>query len=366
MNIGYDITSFVYNRGVSRYTYALLKGMSSFKDIDIYAYGYSTKTDFLKQKLSDIKIKKIVLRKIPVNIMDFLWQHSFNIDKSFFKKLDVFHAWDWIQPPISNDFKQILTVQDVSLFKFKSTAHKKTYKKHTQTIQKIKKFNLDIIVPTFHTKNDLVNLFNIKSSKIHVVYHGLADELKNKKKLITDKFLSSLKIKFNIKKPFILFVGSIEPRKNVFRLIQAWKYFSKQLDLVLIGNFEWGQKIPDIKGLKKLGFVSDLELLGFYKLSEFLAFPSIDEGFGFPILEAYLFEKNVLTSLNTACEEIALNGSILVDPLSVNSIKQGIEKILNLGQSEKKVLLQNQKKALEKFTIKNMVKNTKKVYEKIM
>jgi glycosyltransferase involved in cell wall biosynthesis len=144
----------------------------------------------------------------------------------------------------------------------------------------------------------------------------------------------------DIKKPFILFVGTAEPRKNLERLLQAYAKLPDTLrdgfTLVLVGGEGWGgidvnqlvarEKLE--KHAKVLGRINDQELHLLYRDAEFLAMPSLYEGFGLPILEAYSVGTPVLTSNAPAMNEIAEQAGILVNPLSVHSITQGLQRLM--------------------------------------
>jgi len=146
------------------------------------------------------------------------------------------------------------------------------------------------------------------------------------------------------KKPYILFVGTLEPRKNLNGLIEAFalavKSISADINLVIVGGSGWGGINPREIAVKLgvgdrviiLGYVSEAQLHNFYKEAIFLAIPSLYEGFGLPILEAMSYGLPILTSNNSSMPEVAGNAAILVNPKDINSIANGIiNLVLNKG-----------------------------------
>ena len=136
---------------------------------------------------------------------------------------------------------------------------------------------------------------------------------------------------------YLLFVGTIEPRKNLKRLLEAYALLSNDIrdkyPLLIIGGKGWGSEdinlIIDYLNLKKfvkvLGYLTNKELVKFYSQAYLFVMPSLYEGFGLPILEAMSFGVPVVTSNTSSMPEIAGDCAILVNPRSISSIKEGIE-----------------------------------------
>ena len=144
---------------------------------------------------------------------------------------------------------------------------------------------------------------------------------------------------FGIDRPYILFVGTLEPRKNLLRLLQAYAALPQstrqQFLLVLAGGQGW--RLGDLKGhiaelqiepsVRLTGYVPDTDLAQLYRHARFLAMPSLYEGFGFPIIEANAMGIPVLTSNTSSMPEVAGKAGILVDPNDVQSIRNGLESL---------------------------------------
>ncbi|QYA13703.1 glycosyltransferase family 1 protein [Rhizobium sp. AB2/73] len=182
------------------------------------------------------------------------------------------------------------------------------------------------------TQRDVLSIFPTMNASISTIYPGIS-------KLPPSLSVSFLK-KWQITKPYILFVGTLEPRKNLHRLLEAFSLLSEDLkeqhQLVLVGGKGWGDL--DLAGLidrlrlkesvKATGYVTEQELSTLYSFATCLAMPSLYEGFGLPLVEAMSRSVPVLTSNVSSMPEIAGCAGEFVDPRSVNSITTGLTSLL--------------------------------------
>ncbi len=130
---------------------------------------------------------------------------------------------------------------------------------------------------------------------------------------------------------FVLWVGTVEPRKNLGRLVEAMAH--NGVDLVVVGPDGWELDGRDVLAplgdrVHRLGFVDDAELRALYAAATVFVFPSLAEGFGLPVLEAMAAGTPVVTSAGTATEEVAAGAARLVDPTDVASIAAAIEEVV--------------------------------------
>jgi glycosyltransferase involved in cell wall biosynthesis len=141
--------------------------------------------------------------------------------------------------------------------------------------------------------------------------------------------------RYGIERPYVLFCGTREPRKNLPRVLEAFARIDRpELDLVLAGPAGWKedltQKIASLEGrVRPLGFVPPDDLGALYAGAAVVAYPSLAEGFGLPVLEAMAYGVPVVTSAGTATEEVAGDAALLVDPLDTDAIASAIERILD-------------------------------------
>ena len=141
----------------------------------------------------------------------------------------------------------------------------------------------------------------------------------------------AVRTRWDLRRPFVLWVGTIEPRKNLRGLLDAFAKVGGERDLVLAGPEGWNEDVAGLGGddVRLLGFVARSELAALYAAAEVLCFPSFDEGFGFPVLEAMAQGTPVVTSRGTSTEELAGGAGVLVDPRDPGSIADGLATVLD-------------------------------------
>ena len=162
-------------------------------------------------------------------------------------------------------------------------------------------------------------------AKVEVVPWGVDD-----KPAAADR-VESMRARLKLAEPFVLWVGTAEPRKNLAGLVAA--IAPLDVPLVVVGPDGWGVDVDDVLAplgarVTRLGRLDRADLEAAYALATVFAFPSFDEGFGLPVLEAMAQGTAVVTSRGTATEEVAGSAAILVDPHDVDSIRAGLSEAL--------------------------------------
>lgn len=374
IRVGIDITSTIYNRGVSRYTMNLVRGLLQDTELKMTLYGSSLRQ---RQQLVDIAetLKKeahakaeTVIQSYPPSLYNFMWNKlHFPKVKSLMPNIQLFHSWDWLQPP-DRDVPLVSTIHDLTILKYPETAHPKVLDMHKQSWKILKERQAMIIAVSRATKRDIVELLDIPENLVKVVHEALPVEVQQISKSITDEKLEEIKNKLKLDRPYILFVGTREPRKNLKNLIEAWHPLEKDVDLIIAGESGWDEtenkKYQTMSPhLRFLGRVTDEELSVLYSESALFAYPSLYEGFGLPILEAFYHGTPVVTSNTSSMPEVAGNAAELVDPLSIESIRTGIENILNESEAEQQKRIQKMIIRQQMFTWSTVVKETVSVYK---
>jgi glycosyltransferase involved in cell wall biosynthesis len=292
------------------------------------------------------------------------------------EKLDVIHNIDNLPPYLFlskniNDTKFIVTIHDIApliLPKPSSFIMKFHFKILLPLLLKKSDF---IITPSDSTKTDLINILNIDNSKIFVTHLGVNKSDFTCKKVKGIKEI--LKSKYGIDFPFILYVGGSDSRKNLERLIIAYINLQGKIPhkLILVGPIK-KEKIMKIfknnkiskthfDNIKILGFIPNQYMPYIYSMADLFVYPSLYEGFGLPILEAIICEKIVVTSNVSSIPEIVGKAAILVNPLSVKEIAQGILR----GIEDEKLrtsLIYEGRNLIKKYNWENTVKKTEQIY----
>jgi glycosyltransferase involved in cell wall biosynthesis len=377
MQVGIDISAIVYDRGVSRYTTNLVRALLSQPELDLSLYGCSFRqAEKLEEFVREIKREairhktsiKYAIQKYPPKLQTLFWNvFGRNTITSQLPKLELFHSWDWLQPPDKN-LPLISTIHDLAILKFPETAHPEILKMHQQSWKVLKEREAHIIAVSQTTKKDVVELLEIPSSRVHVTYEALPVETSRVAQNIQEEEYERIKLNLKLERPYILCVGTREPRKNLFRMIQAWEPLAKEYDLLIAGESGWDHSqdlalSPDAKShLRFLGKVSDPALVVLYSEAEVFAYPSLYEGFGLPILEAFHYGTPVLTSNLSSMPEVAGNAAELINPQEVESILAGLQKLLNEDKEAQQKRLQKMIIRLHLFSWERTAQLTTQAY----
>ncbi len=231
---------------------------------------------------------------------------------------------------------------------------------------------LKIMVPSNFVKKNLLDNYKIPREKVEVTYEGVDNLGCEKKSQETEKILS----KYKIKKPYLLYVGSVYPHKNIERLIKAVLLLREEgvlvnLVIVCARSVFWQRlekKVKDLKAGKIVnlaGFVPDEELSLVYKQAEAFVFPSLSEGFGLPGLEALSCRTPLVASDIAVFKEVYKEAAVYFDPYSEKDIKEKIKLVLE----DKKLNLELKKtgeRVSKEFDWKKTAGETIKIYEKAL
>ncbi len=299
MKIGIDISMLVYRgSGVATYTFNLVKHLLLIDKKNHYFLFYSS---FRRPKgftyLND-------LRELGGHIINYpfsprilkIWWNKWNIIpvELFTGKVDIFHSSDFLRPPLLKGTCGITTIHDLTWKKYPQFHTEDIIKAHARKLDLTIKNNDVIIVDALKTKEDLYHYYPGIKNDIYIVPLGVDEKyfIKHDKSSI-DKVIS----KYKIKSPYILYVGAIEPRKNIPTLVEAYNEILKkypEFNLVLAGRAGW--KNEEVFSLvKKLnieekvittGYVDDDDLPYIYQGAKVFVYPSLYEGFGLPPLES--------------------------------------------------------------------------------
>lgn len=282
------------------------------------------------------------------------------------KKIHVWHATYPI--PISiKGAKKITTIHDLIPLKLPYTTldDKKLY---FRVVRDSLKESAMIIVPSENTKKDILNIFDFDPLKIFVTYESVDIRfIPSNPELISPSLNKRFRLTF---KKYILFVGAIEPKKNIGRLIDAYSLIDTDMPLVIVGKKAWlwekeigkleaifGKSFP--KRVRLLEHVSKDELSYLYAGAYCLVFPSLYEGFGLPALEAMTAGCPVITSNISSLPEVCGNAALYVDPYDVNDIRNKIEQLIAKPDLREELSALGKKRA----EIFSMDKYSKRVYE---
>jgi glycosyltransferase involved in cell wall biosynthesis len=228
--------------------------------------------------------------------------------------VDVCHST--VAIPASTTAPHVVTVHDVAFVRTpeRFTAH--GVRVMQRGLERCRRADL-VVCPSPATFGELVDL-GFDERRIRVVPWGVEASP------VTDADVAAVRAMYALPDRFVLYVGTVEPRKNLARLAQAVAGLGDPMPLVGAGAPGWGDGGASEPGVQFLGFVPDRELAALYACAAVFAYPSLDEGFGLPVAEAMAYGVPVVTSRATATEETAGGAAVLVDPAEVESIREGV------------------------------------------
>jgi glycosyltransferase involved in cell wall biosynthesis len=239
---------------------------------------------------------------------------------------DVVHATTWAIPPTHKPL--VVTVHDTAFLRDPGhfTPHGVVY--FMRALERAKARADAIIVPSETTARDCLDA-GIAESRIHVIPHGVRHTN------VREEEVAGFSVSHGLTRPYVLWVGTHEPRKNLSALLRAHRILldrGSDLDLVLVGPAGWGDDsqeqmlvaaLPESR-VHVLGRLKDRELACVYAGARVFCFPSIWEGFGLPVLEAMDQGVPVVTSIDTSMAEVVDSAGILIDPGSPDQIADAL------------------------------------------
>lgn len=378
MKIAIDITQTPYETGVSNYTKNLVKHLLKIDHHNHYLlYGTSlrqfSKLREFVDSLPPAKNLEIKLYRFPISLAAYILGKTriLPIDK-FIGPVDLIHTSDWIEPRVgSNHVRKVTTVHDLVIFLFPATRDPGIFKTQMIRLHHVKAESTLIFVDSKTTKDDLKRFLDIQENKIKVIFLAPSGDFKPQDDDKTREILA----KYKIKKPYILSVGTQEPRKNIQKLIDAYVTIRKnfpQVNLVLTGKYGWGEDLnarldenPKGGKITITGFVPQEDLPVLYAGARVFVYPSLYEGFGLPILEAMAAGTPVITSNNSSMSEIAKDAAILVDPRSENQLTKAIELVLGLNLENYQKMVRASMERAKEYSWSKTAKETLKGYEEV-
>lgn len=290
-------------------------------------------------------------------------------------KPDVFFSPAHYAPRFS-PVPTVVSIMDLAFFHFPDYFTKKDLAQlHSWTKYSVQKAKA-IITISEATKGDIINLYGISEGKIHVIYPGIKSALALTPHVYP---MQELQIKYNINDNFLLFVGTLQPRKNIVRLIEAFAKVIKDrpeenstLELVIVGKKGWKyeeilaapEKYQVTDRVKFLDFVDDENLQLLYQNAKCFVFPSLYEGFGLPVLEAMRAGCPVITSNVSSMPEAGGEAALYVDPESVSDIAEKIVSILTDKKLRSEMIVKGREQ-LKKFSWEKAAKETLSVLKDV-
>lgn len=289
-----------------------------------------------------------------------------------FHKYDLIHFIDYSSPIVKIQKPFIVTIHDLSFYKFPETfTFGSRLIKRMITPLSINRAS-KIITVSENTKKDILSMFKVDEEKIKIIYPGRPGYER-----VDDKNrIKRVKEKYNIHGDYILYLGTLEPRKNLLRLIDAYNNLVKEgieEKLVIAGKKGWLYKdiYTKVTQLNLNGkviftdFVAEEDKPCLYSGAKVFVYPSLYEGFGLPPLEAMTCGTPVIVSNDSSLPEVVGKSGICVDPYKIHSITQGIYDILKNEELKRKLAAEGKKRS-ELFDWDKAALNIIQIYDELL
>lgn len=356
MSIGIDIRVLARGTrtGVEEYTINLLSCLLSLEPSINYKLFYNA---YRKSKLDHpwLRLKNVELKdfKIP-NRLFFATARYFNQPRLDYllKGIDVYFNPHFFIAPVSSKCRKVMTFHDLSFEHHPNffSPRKRLWQRFLMHTRREARVADKIIASSESTKTDLINLYGIKPEKVKRIYLGVGKQFR----LIEEdlQVMDSIEKKYRLPKQFVLYFGTIEPRKNLVGLIKAFELLKddhsfNSLKLVMAGAkgwlcrdiFETVKKSKYCRDIIFTGFVEEADKPYLYNMAKIFVYPSFFEGFGFPPLEAMACGLPTIVSHTSSLPEVVGNAALMIDPYNIDELTWAMKTAL-LDQGLRRELTQ--------------------------
>jgi len=352
MRIGFDSKRAFFNQsGLGNYSRNLISQLCSLFPENEY-FLFTPKKNSTPGSFSPDNTEIISPISFPHKQLSSLWRSAFMGSEISKHKIQIFHG---LSNELPLDIKKshahsVVTIHDLIFLRYPHL-----FKYTDRTIYKSKFYrsckDADAVVAVSQqTKEDIIHFFGIPSGKINVIYQGCSPiyyekaDASKKEKVIS---------KYSLPENYILYVGTIEERKNLLQLVKAKTEYNISIPLVVIGRptpyFERVREYISANSIRDVFFLKNVPQEDFpaiYQMAELFVYPSSFEGFGIPVLEALNSGVPVIAGGGSCLEETGGSHSIYVDPLKTGEIAEAITLVLNNSALKKKMTEEGYKHAL--------------------
>ena len=297
---------------------------------------------------------------------------SFPVAKQLQRQVDVFHATDHHIPKLKG-VPVVATVMDAIPLSHPEWGNPTLRQLKNALWRKSVQWADHVLTISEFSKSQITEHFGVPAEKISVIYLGVDPKYSEK---IEAPVIQQCLQKFNLQRPFFLCVGTLQPRKNIERVLAAFQqlptHLQSEFDLVIVGRNGWGvdtlvhtlqNQAPD-SHIKWLGAVAEADKLALLQAATSLIFPSLSEGFGLPLVEAFAAGTPVIASDTTALAEIAGGSALSIDPTRTESIAQAMQSMAESTSLQQQLVALGEQRARQ-FTWPQCAAQTADIYRQV-
>ncbi|MFH5181189.1 glycosyltransferase family 4 protein [Paenibacillus sp. TAB 01] len=378
MNVFLDAQPLLGPRsGIARYVECLAKQFASQADMNVSLafnriaksirenHVISMERDFHLHLINNMYPYKVIRRLLKPNMF-----YHFPYDLMSGKKVDIFHGTNFTYTPVLKG-KHVITIHDLAYMHYPEATSERILKHHSKWVPYSAQKCDYIIADSIQTKRDIEELLRIPESKISVVPLAADEHFR-----YIDNCPDILK-KYDLPSKYVLFVGTLEPRKNLIGLLKSFLLLKNQYDieekLVIVGArgwkftpiFDWVKENQLENEVVFTGFIDDTDLPAIYSAATLFVMPSIYEGFGLPLLEAMQCGTPVIGSNVSSIPEIIENAGILIAPDDYSSWAEAIYTVIS-NTSLRATYSQLGLERSKQFTWSQTAELTRKIYTHVL
>jgi glycosyltransferase involved in cell wall biosynthesis len=378
MKIGIDTTSAVMQGGgIGRYTRELVQATLAQDTANEYVL-FSAPPPSSKSLEALFPANGRVTHKIAPVSEQWLYRMWYRARlpismQRFTGKLDLFHSPDFVLPPVSGNIPTLLTVHDLSFVHFPEVYPQVLVNYLNKVVPWSVGRATHILADSEATKQDLMAVWQVPSEKVSVLYSGVSDLFA---RVEDEGMITAVRHKYNLgEAPYLLSVGTVQPRKNYQMLIQAFAPLANRFphNLYIAGGKGWlyDEMMAEIEkqGLtdrvRFIGFVDDADLPTLYSAADLYLFPSIYEGFGLPMLEAMACGVPVIASDVSSLPEVGEGTAVLLPPHDPAKWTQKINELLADSEQQKQMTTAGYKQ-VQRFSWEKAATQLLLIYQRLI
>jgi glycosyltransferase involved in cell wall biosynthesis len=367
MRICIDATSLLLrSAGVKNYIYRWVEAMQrECTQHSITAFPFIGDIGELNHEASVLSLWQTIPRLAMLHFVNVRFNPAIDL---LMAGVDVFHASNQVRNPPART-KLTGTLYDMTCLLMPQNHTPGNVQAERNFADRVLSRADGLIAISEHTKRDTVELLNIDPRKISVIYPGVPDAFFH----VTEADRKLAAEKYRLTRPFALFVGTVEPRKNIDALLDAFEQLPPDVreafELIAVGPLGWAtgatvQRLKNTPGVRHLGYVPEQDLPGITAAAAIFVYPSLYEGFGFPVAQSMAAGVPILTSNVSSLPEVARDAAVLVSPQSESEIRDGMLRLLT-SPSERERLAARGREIAAEYTWTNAALKSARFFESL-
>ncbi len=335
--------------GVKNYLYHWIRHIQQEPGVDVRLFPFLSEPKSLNHEVSVTGFLGTLAR---LGILHALNRTPVNVSRLATVRSDVFHACKLLSPPRRS--KLTATTHDFTCWLLPEAHKRDVVAAEKVFAERILKRADGIIADSENTRQDAIRILNLPPDKVHVIHLGIAREFFT----VTEQNSAEVRSRLGLSRPYLLSVGTIEPRKNVDLLLDAYERLPhpirEDFELIVAGPPGWGvpktmARLNGTPGVRYLGYVSEIDLPGLIAGATVFVYPSLYEGFGFPVAQAMAAGSPVITSAVSSLPEITGGAAVLIDPRSEAELTRAMTELLT-SPSRRDALSEGGRRQAQRFS----------------